>query len=148
MEILIKERDIENAILKIIDFVNKKETVSNYIFKNLFGDKIDCEFDKLNMNLKIHKVDYRKVDFNFLLNNTGEKYLINYRDLKQFIIKNLSNYKDLKDIEKNIDYIYIDTLPNGEFNEVLLGDEIIKIFSNLKILNIDVIKNFEIMLII
>lgn len=147
MEIITMEKtQLENILLRIINFINKKETVNTYIFRNFYNN-ISCEFDKINNCLKFYEENYIKINLNYLLKNKNKKYLINYNNLKEFVYKNVYNDKYLNDIIENINYIYIDTLPDGEFEETLEGNKILELLDNLKISNFDFINKFELILI-
>lgn len=145
-EILIKTTELESLIFKIINFINKEETVNKYIFKNI-SNNINCEFDKEKSKINFYKNDYSKVNLSYLLNNRDENYLINYNKLKEFLCKNLHSNKNLKNIIDSLDYIYLDTLPNEEVDEIVSGNDIIELLYSLRIYNIDNINDFKILLV-
>ena len=82
-EILIKTTELESLIFKIINFINKEETVNKYIFKNI-SNNINCEVDKEKSKFNFYENKYIKVNLNYLLDNRDENYLINYNNLLLF----------------------------------------------------------------
>ena len=67
-EILIKTIELEKLLFKVVDFMNKEETVNKYIFKNI-SNNICCEFDKQNYGFKFYRTKHMKVGLNYLLDN-------------------------------------------------------------------------------
>lgn len=146
-QILIEKWELESLLLKVVNFISKKETVETYTFRNLPNNLI-CEIDKFNCNVTLHNEgENQRVNINYLLKNLNKKYLINYNNLKNFIYSNITDKKFLKTIIETIDYVYIDILPDNEFEEIFTGNDFMNLLFNLRINNIDFIENFEVILI-
>lgn len=145
-EVSMKTIELEKLLFRIINFINKEETVNVYTFKNIF-DNVSFEFNKENYNIKIYRNNYTKVTLKYLFKHKDKKYLINYNNLKKFVYQNVTNDKQIEDIIEGIDSVYLDTLPNGEFDEILNGNIISDLLNNLRICNIESIENFEVFLV-